>query len=216
MRKILLLLSLASVFQLTAQIRTDVGVNLTPLLLNSLDVQAEWQLQPTFSLVAQTGIRYQTQEPDQPVTISPLSEYMQPRNVGGFVSLGGRFFNREVNEYQYPFIQLNLVGSYYDEELLNLDDDGNFYRSATRGFRVGVSSTIGFVIRVTNRASLDLAVQVGYTPPRDDIHIYYIPGMGYTTYGIDAISVKGAHVNPMFVFKYNIFQTPREKMYNME
>ena len=106
MKKLLILLCLASFLPLSAQIRTDVGVNLTPLVLNSLDIQAEWQLQPTFSLVARTGLRYQTQEPDQPVSISPLAEYMQPRNMGSYLSIEGRFFNREVNEYQYPFHQL--------------------------------------------------------------------------------------------------------------
>ncbi len=216
MKRILLLVSLACSSYLYGQIRTDVGVNLTPLLLNSLDVQAEWQLAETFSLVANTGLRYQTQEPDQMPTIGVLREYMQPRNFGSYLAVSGRFFDREVNEYQYPFIQFGVVGSYYRESVLRDPNRGFTSRTTVQGLRLGITSTIGFVIRLTERANLDLALQMGYTQPREDLLVYYTPGLGYTTYGIDAVSIKGAHITPMLTFKYNILQSKRQRIHNME
>lgn len=216
MKKFTLLLFLVSTYTLSAQIRTDVGVNLTPLLLNSLDVQAEWQVLRTFSIVGQTGLRYQTQAIDQPPRIGPLAEFMQPRNVGAYVGLAGRWFNPEVNEYQYPFVQLGFMASYYDEELLRIDGNGEFYRQAAAGVQFGITSTIGFVIRLTERANLDLALQMGYAPPREDVQIYYTAGMGYTTYGVDAISIPGAHLQPMITFKYNIQQSRRQRIYQQD
>ncbi|MEM9983692.1 MAG: hypothetical protein AAF804_01225 [Bacteroidota bacterium] len=216
MKRAWILLLLASCSSLIAQIRTDVGINLTPLLVNSLDVQAEWQLAPTFSLVANTGLRYQTLDAEQDPMFGVLASYVQPSNFGTYLGISGRFFNQEVNEYQYPFIQFGLVGSYYNETLMVADQSGDMVSVPAQGFQLGVTSTIGFTIRLTERAKLDLALQMGYSKPREDVLIYYLPGLGYSTYGVDFISVKGAHLTPMVTFKYNILQTKRERIRNME
>jgi len=199
-----------------SQVRTELGVNLTPLLLNSLDLQAEWQLAPTFSLVANTGIRHQTLGDDQEAPIRVLENYVHPRNTGAYLSVGGRFFNKEVNEYQFPFVQFGLVGSYSYETILKMNDADVWEKVPSSRFQFGITTTIGVTLRMSERAHVDLALQMGYTKPREDISLYYTPGMGYTTYGIDAISIRGAHLQPMLVFKYNILQDKRQRIRSME
>jgi hypothetical protein len=216
MRKTLFLCLFASCSGLFAQIQTDIGINLTPLLLNGIDLQAEWQYTSTFSLVANTGLRYQTRPTDQAAPIQALGEYVHPSNFGTYVGIGGRWFNHEINEYQYPFIQVGLVGAYYQESILFRDEAGLPAQRQAEGFRLGLTTTIGFVVRICKRATLDLAMQMGYTKPREDLLNYYMPGMGYTSYGIDAISIKGAHFQPRVVFKYNIFQSKRQRIRNMK
>jgi hypothetical protein len=216
MRKIVFLLFLASSCLLSAQVRTDIGINLTPLLLNNLDLQAEWQFTESFSLVANTGLRYQTLGPDAQPPIRALSEYVHPSNFGTYFAASARWFNHEVNEYHYPFIQVGAIGSYYEETLASLNSDGQVVRRSVSGFRFGLSTTIGFVVRITERAHLDLAMQMAFTKARQDLLNYYMPGMGFTTYGIDAISVRGAHFQPRIVFKYNIRQTKRQRIHNMK
>jgi hypothetical protein len=216
MKKIFLPILLACCSILSAQVRTDIGINLTPLLLNNLDLQAEWQFTESFSLVANTGLRYQTLNPEAEAPIRVLGEYVHPSNFGTYFAVGGRWFNHEVNEYQYPFIQVGLVGSYYEEDIFTRAADGNLTQRNASGVRLGLSTTIGFVIRITQRAHLDLAMQMAFTKAREDLLNYYMPGMGYTTYGLDAISIKGAHFQPRVVFKYNIRQTKRQRIHNMK
>lgn len=216
MKNFLLIAFLAAWSCTFGQVRTDLGVNLTPLLLNNLDLQAEWQFTPSFSLVANTGLRYQTLSLDQAAPIEALGEYVHPRNFGTYFAVSGRWFNHEVNEYHYPFIQVGLVGSYYEETILYRHQAGQTERVEASGLRLGLTTTIGFVIRVSQRIHMDLAMQMGYTKPREDLLNYYMPGMGYTSYGIDAISVKGAHFQPRVVLKYNILQTKRQRIRNME
>ena len=199
-----------------AQVRTDLGVNVTPLLLNSLDLQAEWQLTSTFSLVANTGIRHQTLGDDQQAPIRVLSTYVHPRNTGGYLAVSGRFFNKEVNEYQFPFVQFGFVGAYSTETLLKLNDVGDYEKVPARHFQFGITTTIGVTLKMSERAHADLALQMGFTQAREDINLYYTPGLGYTTYGIDAISIRGAHLQPMIVFKYNILQDKRQRIRSME
>ncbi|MDX2285660.1 MAG: DUF3575 domain-containing protein [Bacteroidia bacterium] len=198
------------------QRQAHLSLNLAPLIMGTGELRGEWQLANSLSFEAALGMRWQGTQLSEP-QLGALSQYIQPKNRGGFMSAGFRTFTKAANPYQYPFFAFNLTGVYYDEEIIVPDyTTGTYQIEAASGVRLGGSATLGFNLWISNRLNMDLALQMGYSKPREDLLAYYYPGMGYSTFGYGIIGVKGGHVQPVIALRYVIREDPRDKLRRME
>ncbi|MEM6262432.1 MAG: DUF3575 domain-containing protein [Bacteroidota bacterium] len=191
-----------------AQKKFYVGVNTVPLLVGTLDIRAEKQLTRTFSIQGATGFRYQNRDSTESAFVAALNRYVGLRNRGAFLSVGGRFFDPSTTEY--PYIAFDVVTAWYDETVFVFDSSGEASIQDISGLQVGGSLTIGFVSQIMKRVHLDIGLQLGYSPPRDDVLNYYLPGMGFTTYGFNVYGVPGGHAQLQVSLKYNLVKDLRQ------
>ncbi|MEL6649486.1 MAG: hypothetical protein AAFQ87_01650 [Bacteroidota bacterium] len=200
---------------LWAQERTFVGLNLAPLLINTVDIQAERQLSPVFNLQLAAGFRVQRVGLENTPRVSLLQNYINVANDGLFLSVGGRLFNDSANPYEYPYIALNLNTNWYRDRVYQ-DQLPNPAIESYQGWKLGGTFTLGFVIYVMKRVYVDLGLQLAYSPMREDMLSYYLGGMGYTTFGANRFSLEGAHFQPVITLKYEIVQDRRARLREKE
>ncbi|MEO0469321.1 MAG: hypothetical protein AAF206_06870 [Bacteroidota bacterium] len=213
MRRLLVIVCLLPPLLSTGQNNTFVGLNLAPLILNTLDLRFEQEIYPFASVQAGFGIRNQRLGDDTFNRISFLRNYVQRRNGGGYLSVGGRIFSKADNRYQYPYIGLDFIASYYNENVFV--NNPNFSPVGFRdvnAVKFGTSVTIGFVLWINDRLYVDAGIQMGYSTARRDILTYYLPGLGYSTFGAGRYGVRGGHVQPILRFKYNLFPDRRTRI----
>ena len=193
------------------------GLNASPLIINTIDLQTEIQMNSSFALQIGAGFRYQNRREVDPSGAGFLTEYMAVRNLGSFLSIGGRIFN--ANEWDYPYLSLDLVGSYFNEEIRLPNNPGpNPQTRKVNGFKLGAKLTMGFMIRLSERYYLDLGMQMGYSPsrPKEDVLAYYLTGLGFSTFGLGRIGVDGGHFQPVVTLKYNLVKGKRQRIREME
>ncbi|MEL6671946.1 MAG: DUF3575 domain-containing protein [Bacteroidota bacterium] len=209
------LLSLLFLSPAYSQGDIHIGLQLSPLLIRTVDLHVEQQLTSFFSWEGGLGFRQQTLQNGEPARFAFIENYIQPRNQSAFLRVGGRFYNQI--DWDYPYIAVNLTGSYFSEEI-NPTQGTTGPTREVRGWQWGMSTTIGFVIRVSERWHLDLGMQMGYANPRpkDDVLAYYTPGLGYSSFGLGRIGVDGGHFQPVICLKYNVVQDKRKKIRDME
>lgn len=200
------------------QKKIHLGVNLTPLLINTIDLSGEIQISNFLAVQGRMGGRFQQQKELDSPRLSFLSDYTQKKNQAAFLSLGARFFNLVPTEYEYPYIAFDFIGVYYSETILDVAATGSGISifEDVNGIRAGVSFTLGFVWRLSNRLYLDMGLQLGYASPRKEINSYFFPGLGYSTFGIGVLSIKGGHIQPLISLKYNIFKDKRQRIREMD
>lgn len=218
MRRLCLITLLLIPYSLMAQSKTELGINVASFLAGTLDIRASRQMTPALSLQLGTGLRLQGRDPEGRLrALDGLSDYVQQRNTGAYFSVGGRLINPQEDEYEYPYIGFHLIGVYYKDDLLpEYTPPAGQNPETVSGLKLGFSTTIGFSFRLTPRMYLDLAAQMGYSPPREDLLAYYLPGMGYSTFGFGYIGVRGGHIQPVITLKYTLIQDQRRKLYDVE
>ena len=195
----------------------QLGLNVTPLVMNTLEARGELVLSQNVSLQGAAGVRAHKRNESALIQVQALQGYVQERNQAAFVSLGGKLFNSEDNPYEVPFIGLALTMGYYRDEILESEPvPGPPVRRVSEGFQLGVSANIGFSIRLNSRLNMDLAMQMGYSPPRKDLLQYYSPGVGYSTYGPGVLGVRGGHLQPQITLKYIVVKDKRQRIWEME
>ena len=193
------------------------GLNASPLIINTIDLQTELQISSNFALQIGLGGRYQNRKEPDPAGSGFLSEYVAARNHGAFLSVGGRIFN--FSEWDYPYFALDVVGSYFNEEILLPNSPApNPQTRKVQGLKLGVAATMGFMIRLSDRYYLDLGMKMGYSPPRpkEDVLAYYLTGMGFSTFGLGRLGVDGGHFQPVVTLKYNLIKGKRQRILEME
>ena len=110
-----------------------------------------------------------------------------------------------------------LTGLHLREEVLQPAQNGNDPELVIyQGWKIGASMTIGFTIRLRSRLHVDLAMQMGYSPPREELLQYYYPGLGFSIYSPSAWGFRGGHLQPLIALKYSLIQDRRERLYHME
>ncbi len=196
---------------LLAQQRTLVGLNFSPLLINTLDLRVERQVHPNVSLQFATGFRQQKVGENNLPRVSLLKDYIHVRDQGAFLSVGGRLFNATPNSYEYPYVSLDLTGAYYKDSYINHPDFDDPVKTF-QGWKLGGSMSLGFVIYLANRLYLDLGLQLGYSPMRPYTESYYLGGLGYTTFGPNRFSWEGAHFQPIITLKYVVLRDKRDRI----
>jgi hypothetical protein len=179
-----------------------------------VDIRYERQMAKSFALQAGAGVRLQNRDSSIIPPFGFLKNYVEVHNYGAYLSAGGRIFDR--NSTEYPYLALDVIGAYYDERIQSDDGNGGVSIWDADGVKVGGTLTIGFVTEILSRVHMDVALQFGYTPPRKDINAYYLPGFGYSTYGLGIIGVKGGHLQPIVNLKYDLFKDPRQRIREME
>lgn len=211
MRHILLYALLLLPFLMWGQRDIYIGINVAPILVNTLDIRFEYPTTPFLALEGGIGFRAQGREIDETPRIAPLKDYIQPKNRATFLSLGARVFNAQTGNY--PYISVNFSMIRYTEEI--------WPRNTTPTQPIEVQDnvwattlTIGLVSSLGPRWDLDLGIQFGYSPPRENLLAYYYPGAGYTSFGFGKWGVEGGHFQPIVTFKYNLVKNRRYRIRN--
>lgn len=192
------------------QQRARLGLQVTPLALGTVDLHWEQEILRTLSWQAGMGVRYQELGVRDP-RVGPLSNFVDRQNVGGYLAAGLRLFDPETG-IDYPYLQFTLVASWYNEQFM--PPGGSLTRS--RGWLLGGTATFGYQVKLADRWHLDLGLQMGYAPPREDQLSYYATGMGYSTFGLGRYGVRGGHVQPVILLKYLIRMNARDRLYDTE
>ncbi|MEZ4772641.1 MAG: hypothetical protein R3D00_05605 [Bacteroidia bacterium] len=205
-------------FYTIAQPKTDLGVNIAALMMGTGDVRANMQMTPGISLELGAGVRNQNRNREG---VAPgfhaLSDFVQQKNRAAYFSAGGRLTNPSENDYEYPYMGFHLIGVWYQENLLPEDPlNSNPALKSVSGFKLGVSTTIGFSLRISSVLYIDLAAQMGYSKPRKDLLAYYLPGLGFSTFGYGYIGVRGGHLQPVITLRYTIIKDRRMRIREME
>jgi len=195
-----------------AQRNTYVGINIAPLLVNTLDLRFEHQINPLLSLQLATGMRFQQISPGETPRIAPLEDYLQPENKAIFLSLGARLTGPQTTDY--PYISFDITHVHYWEEIVPRIPNGTQGFTSVNDTKLGAMVTIGMISRITARLFLDVGIQFGYAQPRNDLLAYYFPGMGYTTFGFSKYGVEGGHFQPILTLKYNLIKNRRMRLRN--
>ena len=196
---------------LAAQGGTHVGLQVTPLAIGTMDLQAEQRLTNTVSLVFNTGFRTQQIDRREP-RVRLLSDFSNQSNSAAFMGIGVRLFNPETG-VDYPYVQFNLTGLWYKDSYL---DRPSGHPKVSQGIAWGPSATIGYLINIDLHWQIDLGLQMGYSVPRQDLLAYYYPGLGYSTFGLGKYGVVGGHVQPVVTVKYKIRLDRRERLYETD
>ncbi len=198
---------------LPAQSRTYLTCNAPALLIGTLDLELEQQLSRTLSWQLSGGFRSQRLGPDGKPLLSLLTDYVQLRNQGAFLGAGIRLSDPFFNDYEYPFICLDLVGSYFNEDIaIRPSPRQPFETQRVQGVRFGVVATLGFTLRLSERFYFEPALQLAYSPPRSDLLAYYLPGIGYTLFGYGFLGFPGAHMQPLLSLKYTLIRSQRDRL----
>ncbi len=190
-----------------AQRNSYIGINLSPLLVNTLELRFEYQINRRLSFQLATGGRYQSVAINETPRIAPLEDYLQPENKAIFISMGMRFSGPQISDF--PYISFDITHVHYWEEIVPRVSGGHPQLSTVNDTKLGVTATIGMVSRITPRIFLDVGIQFGYATPRSDLLAYYFPGMGYTTFGFSKWGVEGGHFQPILTLKYNLVKNRR-------
>jgi len=186
------------------------GVNLSPLLLNTLDIRFEYQTSNFFAIQLATGLRVQNRELEEVPRLAPLKDYIQPENKAIFLSIGARLTGPRVNNY--PYIAVDITHVHYWEEVIPRIQGGKPPIRTVNDTNLGATFTIGIVNRIYDRLELDAGIQFGFAPPRSDLLAYYYPGMGYTTFGFSRYGIEGGHFQPILTLKYNLIKNRRQQL----
>lgn len=211
MKRWLILASLVFPLFAFSQGRTYIGINVTPLILNTLDVRFEHQVTHFLSLQIAGGFRAQSRDSSWRPRVKALRDFIHVRDQAIFLSVGARLFDRPSKmATEYPYISFELVGVYYNEEVILRNEPHPPRKIFPRGAKLGASVQIGFVSELMERVHVDFALQMGYSTARqDELLGYYLPSMGYTVFGLDIIGVKGGHLQPIITIKYNLVKDRR-------
>jgi len=189
---------------------TFLGLQVTPIGIGTMDIHLEERLSNTISLHIGTGFRTQRLDRRDP-GVRILSDFSNLSNTGAYSSLGIRLFNPETGA-DYPYVQFGMTAVWYRDRFI--DDIGSTIVS--NEITWGTSTTIGYIINFNTRWQLDLGLQMGYSPPRQDLLAYYFPGLGYSTFGLGRYGVVGGHVQPVITLKYKIRLGKRERLREVE
>lgn len=205
-------------FCIHAQPKTDLGVNMAALMMGTGDIRATMQMTPGISLELGAGVRNQNRNREGVAPgFQALGDFIQQKNRAAYFSVGGRLINPHEDVYEYPYMGFHLTGVWYQENLLPEDPlHGNPASVSTSGFKLGASTTIGFSLRISNILYIDLAAQMGYSKPRKDLLAYYLPGLGFSTFGYGYIGVRGGHLQPVITLRYTIIKDRRMRIREME
>jgi len=187
------------------------GINVAPWLVNTLDIRGEYQVTSFLAVEAAGGFRIQGRDIGQTPRIAPLKDYIQPKNRAAFFSMGLRIFSASTGNY--PYISWQLSTLRYDEDIVPRNSTGTQPVNVVENIWA-TTLTVGFVSTLSPRWDLDVGIQFGFSPPRDDLLAYYYPGVGYTSFGFGKWGVEGGHFQPVVTLKYNLIKNKRWRIRN--
>lgn len=155
------------------------GINLIPLIGNTLEFGYEINIKPNLSVDLHSGYVFNSN------LSSPLkkgTQYDLDNKSGIFIKIGTRFnLRRDLSKFA-PFFGLNVVNAIAIEEG-TFDSDFDIYtpnEPVTRNsYNLGLNGIIGITSPATKRINIDLGLQVGKVIVNNllDFHSY-MPGMG--------------------------------------
>lgn len=208
-----------------AQNRLYLGINIPSLIFGTLDFQSEYQIRSGLAIQMGLGLRAQGREVGEKLSFPALQGYIEPKNRAISFSVGTRIFNPPNYRYEreYPFILVHFVGSYYNETIEIEDQINNGFKTReVSGLKWGVALGVGYHVWLSKRIYLDIGLQLAYSSARSNrsgeetVLAYYIPQLGFTTFGLNRIGFEGGHIRPVLTLKYYLIQNKRDRIRDME
>lgn len=183
--------------------RGSIGLDMANVFLNTYSVRGEYALSHNIMLRASASGRYHVGAN----RLSFLSEYKDIKNRSVAGTLGITLADHYASTFPYLGIDLNAI--YYDDIFKNKSEK----LQNNQGFTGGAMLSLGFIMPVWKRISLDISAKFGYTfPVKDERLDYFFPGAGYSLNGIsEAFSSKNLTFLPSLAIKYNLFPIKRYK-----
>ncbi len=212
-------------YNLYGQNRLFIGANFPSLIFGTLEIKSEYQFKRNLALQVGLGLRAQGREIGEKLSFAALQGYIEPRNRAVSLSIGTRIFNPPDYRYEreFPFIQVDFIGSYYNETIEISDPNtNNLFTKDVSGLKWGVAFQVGYHAWLFNRFYLDIALQLGYSKARSNkageetVLAYYLPNLGFTTFGLNRIGFEGGHILPVINVKYYLIQNKRDKIRDMD
>ncbi len=155
------------------------GINVFPLIGNTLELGYELNIKPNFSIDLYSGYVFNSK------LRSPLkkgTKYDLENKSGFFMKIGARYNLRsDLNKFA-PFFGINIVNAMAIEKGVFDDDFDNHTpneRVVGNSYNLGLNGIIGITSSAIKRINIDLGLQVGKVVLNNllDFHSY-MPGMG--------------------------------------
>ncbi|MDQ1087104.1 DUF3575 domain-containing protein [Siphonobacter sp. SORGH_AS_1065] len=181
-----------------AQWKTRLGANVLLLPLRTLEVTAEFQKHPAYSLTLHSGYVHRSGY----IGLSGLKfdDMIDERATSGwFGKVGGRLYLLSVTGKEPAtniFIGAQVIASGYNQSGVRRDDMNNSSEDIkASGLLVGGALTGGLTFKLSKRFRLETGVQYGFQPQRNNyvgsIVRNYQPGFGVSRGGEPVRSIQG-------------------------
>ncbi len=160
------------------------GINLMPLLGNTLELGYEQNVKPNLSFNLSLGYVFNSKL-NSPFKIG--TPYDLKNKSGVFIKIGARYnFRKDLNKFAL-FTGLNIVNAHAIEEgFYDPDFNNNTFNELviSESYNLGLNGIIGVTSPATKQINIDLGLQIGKVIINNllDYHSY-MPGMG-VDYGI--------------------------------
>ncbi|PKK36685.1 hypothetical protein BWI96_09905 [Siphonobacter sp. SORGH_AS_0500] len=181
-----------------AQWKTRLGANVLLLPLRTLEVTAEFQKHPAYSLTLHTG--YVHRSGYAGLGGMKVNDMIDERCTSGwFGKVGGRLYPLSLTGNELAtnfFIGAQVIASGYNQSGVRRDDMNNSSEDIkASGLLAGGALTGGLTFKLSKRFRLETGVQYGFQPWRDDylgnIDKNYQPGFGISRAGKSVRSIQG-------------------------
>ena len=155
------------------------GINLIPLVGNTLELGYELNIKPNLSVDLYSGYVFNSK------LSSPFkkgTQYDLDNKSGFFIKTGIRYNLRNDLKKFAPFIGFNIVNAIAIEKgIYDPDFDNNTLNEPVlrNSYNLGLNSVIGITSPATKRINIDFGLQIGTTLVNNLIDFHsYMPGMG--------------------------------------
>ena len=191
MRKLLLLLFLIIFHSnCSAQWTRQVGINVVPLIANSVEVVSEFNRHPGYSLNFNAGYTFHTGYVGM-IDHKVYDGLSQRKTSGAFAKAGGKLYLTGLNGKQRKtnfYLGLHVIISQYKKTALKRAVDTNYQFTdeytplSSQGVAVNPAISFGFTRRITQNFILDWGLQKAFIAQKNDgfgtsLRNYY-PGAG--------------------------------------
>lgn len=168
-----------------------IGLNLPPLIGNTIDVKVENNWKPHWTMQLALGCMINNKQQGSWIKVHDGTEDW--RNSGVFSSVGLRFNTRKLLEKNTLFVGTKLLGGYFFQSAINSQNDQRFEREGKYG---ALCVEVGATIKLYKKLSMDIGMhyaRVFYSDKQASSLFSVLPGIGAL-----------GNVQGILVFKYFI------------
>lgn len=155
------------------------GINLIPLVGNTLELGYELNIKPNLSVDLYSGYVFNSKLSS---SLRKETQYDLENKSGFFIKIGARYNLRNDLKKFAPFIGFNIVNAIAIEKGIHDPDfDNNTPNDPIlrNSYNMGLNGVIGITSPATKRINIDLGLQIGTTLVNNLIDFHsYMPGMG--------------------------------------
>ena len=160
------------------------GLNISPLFVNALELGLDYTIKPNSSFNIYTGYVF-----NSPLN-SPFkkgTQYLLTNKSGFFLKLEARHNFRKEHKRFAPFIGFNIVNSLaFEEGVTNILFDSSTSKEPIKrnSYNLGLNGILGITSPSNKKLNIDLGIQLGKLLVDNLVDFHsYMPGMGVNFIG---------------------------------